>query len=115
MCQDTCEPIFFEIWYDVKHCYTIQSDSSLKGHRVTEKQNLCSPSVGKLQEVTRMFVMVDYIRKLMVKKFCKYGKYESFDICSSFLLVCLFACLFVVCFCMIVSLFVFVEEDEGVM
>ena len=26
-----------------------------------------------------MFEMVDYVRKMIVKKFCKYGEYGSFE------------------------------------
>ena len=26
-----------------------------------------------------MFVMVDYVREVTVKKFCKYGEFESFE------------------------------------
>ena len=34
--------------------------------------------VWKLLEVTQMFVMVDYVGEMTVKKCCKYGGYELF-------------------------------------
>ena len=46
----------------------------------------------KLHEATQMFEMVDYVREMIVKKSCKYGKYESFE--RLFFLFCLFVCLF---------------------
>ena len=40
---------------------------------------MCSHSVVKLYETTPMFLMVDYVRELTVKKSCKYGEYGSFE------------------------------------
>ena len=39
-----------------------------QGHRVV-----------KLHEATQMFVMLDYVRVMTVKKSCKCGKYGSFE------------------------------------
>ena len=39
---------------------------------------MCSHSVVKLQETTRMFAMVDYVRNMTVKKSWKYAEYGSF-------------------------------------
>ena len=33
----------------------------------------------KLHEATKMFVMVSYVRKIIVKKSCKYGEYGWFE------------------------------------
>ena len=35
-----------------------------------ESSNLCSHSVVKLREATQMFMMVDYVREMAVKKSC---------------------------------------------
>ena len=43
------------------------------------KLNFCSHCVVKLCEATQMLVMVDYVRKMTVKKSCKYGEYGSFE------------------------------------
>ena len=40
---------------------------------------MCSSCVVKLHEATQMFMMIDYVRKITVKKYCKYGKYELFE------------------------------------
>ena len=40
---------------------------------------MCSHSILKLHEATKMFVMVDYVREMTVKKSCKYGEYGSFE------------------------------------
>ena len=68
----------------LNHNSTVQSDSSLvdldvhsrsQGYRKLELvQSFCC----KVDEVTQMFVMVDYRREMTVKKSCKYGKYGSF-------------------------------------
>ena len=42
-------------------------------------KELCSHSVVKLHEATQMFMMVDYVSKMSVKKSCKYGEYGSFE------------------------------------
>ena len=49
----------------------------IQSHR--ESWDWCSHSVVKLYEVTQMFVMVDYVREMTVKKCCKYGKYGLFE------------------------------------
>ena len=38
-----------------------------------------SHSVVKLHETTQMFVMVDFVSEMTVKKSCKYGAYGSFQ------------------------------------
>ena len=43
------------------------------------KLNFCSHSVVKFHEATQMFVTVDYLREMTVKKSCKYGEYGSFE------------------------------------
>ena len=40
---------------------------------------MCSHSVLKLHEATEMFVMVDYVKEMTVKKSYKYGEYGSFE------------------------------------
>ena len=44
-----------------------------------ESWNLCSHSLVKLPKATQMFVMVDYVREITVKKSCKNGEYGSFE------------------------------------
>ena len=39
---------------------------------------MCRYSVVKLHEATQMFLVVDYVRKMTVKKSCKCGEYGSF-------------------------------------
>ena len=41
--------------------------------------NMCSHSVEKLREATQMFMIVDYVTEMTVKKSCKYGEYRSFE------------------------------------
>ena len=40
---------------------------------------MCSHSVVKLHRAAQIFIMVNYVRKIAVKKFCKYGEYELFE------------------------------------
>ena len=40
---------------------------------------MCSHFVAELHEALKMFVMVDYVRKMAAKKSCKYGEYGSFE------------------------------------
>ena len=54
-----------------------------KGHRLQESWNLCCCSAVKLNEATEMFMMVDYVREMTVKKTCSYGEYGFLSICSS--------------------------------
>ena len=79
MSQDTCDPIRCKLGMilNTTKLYS-QFESSLNDHDVLhkvtglrERYNLCSPSVVKLHEATKMFVMVDYGRE--------YGKYGSFE------------------------------------
>ena len=42
-----------------------------QGQRVKGKLELCSESVVKLHEATEIFVMVDHVREVAVKKSCK--------------------------------------------
>ena len=44
----------------------------------TQSYRVTREAVVKLLEATQMFVMVDYIREMTVKK-SKYGKYGSFE------------------------------------
>ena len=45
-----------------------------------ERYSLHSWSVVKWQEVTEMFVIVDYVQQMTAKKFCyMYGKYGTFQ------------------------------------
>ena len=37
-------------------------------------QNMSNHSVVKLHEATPVFVMVDYVRQMTVKEFCKYDE-----------------------------------------
>ena len=60
-----------------------------------ERKNLCSHSFVKLYEASQMFVMVDYVGKMTVKKSCRYGKYGSFE---HLLFLGFCCCLFVVLF-----------------
>ena len=56
-----------------------------QGHRVTRKlENLCCHFVIKFHETTKMFLMVNYKRRMTLKKSCRYGEYGSFE----HLLVC---------------------------
>ena len=40
---------------------------------------MCSHSVVKLHEATQMFLMVEYVKKMTVKKSCKYGENGLFE------------------------------------
>ena len=40
-----------------------------------------------------MFLMVDYVKKMTVKKFCKYGEYGSFE--HLLFLLCVSLCLLI--------------------
>ena len=51
----------------------------IQGHRLRERCNLCRDSVVKLHEATPMFMMVDYVRYMTVKKSCKYGECGLFE------------------------------------
>ena len=44
-----------------------------------ETYNLCSHFAVKLHATTQMFVMVDYVREMTVKKSCKCGKCGLFE------------------------------------
>ena len=46
--------------------------------RLQENYNLCSHLVIKWREVALTFAMVDNVREMSVKKFCKYCKYCLF-------------------------------------
>ena len=48
---------------------------SMATHRHRHTQNLSCYSVVMLHEGTQLFVMDDYVRKMTVKKSCKYGKW----------------------------------------
>ena len=59
-----------------------------QGHRVQGKVELvqslycriaCSHCMVELHEAAQMFVKVDYVREMTVKKSCKYGEYGSFE------------------------------------
>ena len=50
-----------------------------KGHRVTGNLELGYHSVVKLHGATELFMMVDHVRKMTVKKSCKYGEYGLFE------------------------------------
>ena len=85
MCQDTCELICFKLGmmlYTTKLYSLIPVWSTLiftQGHWVTESYNFCNHSVIKLHEETQMFTMVDFVRKMTVKKSYKYGEYRLFE------------------------------------
>ena len=76
------------MWYDARHNYTLQFDSSLNcldlhsGHRVIGKlESLYNHSVvkwQKLEKVTQVFAMADCVREMTVKKSCNlvYGSFE---------------------------------------
>ena len=48
-------------------------------HRVKGKVELVQSFCCKVVWRTQMFEMVDYVRKMAVKKSCTYGEYGSFD------------------------------------
>ena len=50
-----------------------------QGHRVTGKLERVQLFSCKLHEATQMFVMVDCVSEIAVKRSCKYGKYGSFE------------------------------------
>ena len=81
MCQDTYETIGIKLGM-MLNTTKLYSLNDLDGHSRShgdEKARTCAViSVVKLHEATQMFLMDDYVRKITVKKFCKYGKYESF-------------------------------------
>ena len=56
-----------------------------------EIEDLCSHSVVNLHEATQMFVLVNYVRAITVKKPCKYGEY-GLSSCSPCLPVLEFVC-----------------------
>ena len=59
--------------------YVCPAVSSLKVTGLLESKHLCSHSVVKLHEAIPMFIIIDYVWKMSVKKPCKYGEYGSFE------------------------------------
>ena len=53
-----------------------------QGHRLTGKLDFVSLSAVELHETTQMFMMVDYIWEITVKKSCKNSEY-GLSICST--------------------------------
>ena len=123
MCQDTSElytkfiaqcrtPVnrFVSNFAWCWHYEILQFDSSLKDLDVYSKsqgygkvelvQSFCL--IVKLHETTQMFVMVDSVREITVKKSCKYGEYGSF---KHLLFLCVVLFLFLLCFCFVFVLF----------
>ena len=85
MCQDICEPIcvILGMLLNTTKLYCLipvwMTLMFTQGHRVRESWNLCSHCVVKLHEAAQLFMMVDYVRKMTVKKSCKYGEYGLFE------------------------------------
>ena len=52
---------------------------STQAHRFAGKLelDLCSHSVIKLHDTTQMFMIVDFVREMTVKKSCKHGSFEK--------------------------------------
>ena len=48
-----------------------------QAHMVMGNINLCNHCVVKLHEATQVFMMVDYVREMTVRRSCKYGEYGS--------------------------------------
>ena len=68
----------------MKHCLILQFDSSLNDldvHSRSQVYGKCRTYAVilfvKLHEAAQMFVLVDDVRKMTVKKSCKYGEYGS--------------------------------------
>ena len=69
-----------------------------EAHRIMGRYSLFSRSVEKLHEATQIFVMVDYVREMIVKK-SSMANMDCLSICSSFWIkedgfVCCFVCFF---------------------
>ena len=48
-----------------------------QGHRVAGKLELVQHSDVNLHEATQMFMVIDYVREMTVKKSCRYDEYRS--------------------------------------
>ena len=53
-----------------------------QGHRIMGKARTCAVIV-KLHEETQIFMMVDRVKEMTVKKSCKYGNMDHLSSCSS--------------------------------
>ena len=84
MFQDTCEPICFKVGVmlnSTKLCSLIQVWKTVMFtlcHRIMGKLEFMQSFSCKLREATQMFMIVDFVRKITVKKSFKYGEYGSF-------------------------------------
>ena len=80
----------FQMWYDARHNWILQYDSSLndfdfslKATWLQDSWNLCNHFVVKWHEVTQTFAMFDCVKEMTSKKTCKYGENGLFEHCSS--------------------------------
>ena len=85
-CHDAYEQIYFKfsMMLNMTKLYSLipvwMTLMFSQGHKVAEKLKLVQyKAVVKLHEATGMFVMVDYVREVTVKKSCKCGEYGSFE------------------------------------
>ena len=61
LCQDSWEPICFKLGMN-----DLDVHSSLQGHK---KADACAVILlNKLHEATQMFIVIDYVREMTVKK-----------------------------------------------
>ena len=99
----------FTVWFQF-----IRPWCSIKATGVQKSWNLCNHSVEKLCEAAQMFVMVDCVREMTVKKSCKYAKYGSCEhllflfclgfLCSFFAFFSFFLCM-ILCVCFLLFVF----------
>ena len=100
LCRNTCEPICFKVGVmpDSTRLYSLIlvliTLMFTQGHRVAGKLELVKSSVVKLNEANQMFMMVDYVKEVIVNKSstANMNRLSSRSSCIWAVLVCLFVC-----------------------
>ena len=89
MCQDTCEPVYFKLsmMLNISRLYSlIPVEWPWCSLKVTGLWEKLEHFVIKLHEASQMFMVVDYVRGMTVKKSCKYCEWRSCE-CLLFLII----------------------------
>ena len=67
-------------WIENGHiCKDLTQNGEPQRHSWGTKKKKKRNSVVKLYEATQMFLMVNYVRQITVKKSCRYGEYRLFQ------------------------------------